>query len=111
LAQNAAPSGPKSPDEYSAVVISHEMFSQDDEINKRLFEKGYTVEQAQFLYDLAAEYMVPLVLDIAAEFEAERQLEKLIHSFGSAERWAEISRQLLAFGRKNLPPEVLGGLS
>ena len=111
LAQAPASSLPKSPQDYSAVTISHEMFTHDDEINKRLFEKGFTVEQAQFLYDLAAEYMVPLVLDIAAEFEAERQLEKLVHAFGGAERWAEISRQLLAYGRKNLPPEVLGGLS
>lgn len=101
---------PASGGEYT-ITISHEMFTTDDEINQRLHKKGFTNEQAQFLYDLAAEKMVPLILDIAQEFEAERQTDKLIATFGSKERFAEVSRQLLAFGKKNLPPEVLEGLA
>jgi hypothetical protein len=101
---------PEKPEDY-AIAISHDMFTEDDAINAKLFEKGFTQEQAQFLYDLAAEYMVPLVLDIAREFEAERQLEKLVEAFGGKERYAEVSRQLLAYGRKNLPADVLEGLA
>lgn len=101
---------PASPNDY-AITITHDMFTQDDEINKRLHEKGFTQDQAQFVYDLGAEYMVPLVMDIAREFESERQKDKLIATFGSKERWAEVSRQLLAYGRKNLTPDVLNGLA
>lgn len=101
---------PASPKDY-AIKIDHTMFTEDDEINKRLHDKGFSVEQAQFLYDLAAEYMVPMVLDIAREFEAERQLDKLIDTFGSRERYQEVARQLQAYGQKNLPKEVLEGLS
>ncbi|MDB5477730.1 MAG: hypothetical protein JWM96_225 [Alphaproteobacteria bacterium] len=101
---------PASPNEYK-ITISHDMFTTDDEINQRLFEKGYTNEQAQFLYDLAAEKMVPLILDISREFEAERQLEKLNTAFGGKERFREVSRQLLAYGKKNLPKDVLDSLA
>lgn len=100
---------PASANEYQ-IVISHDMFTQDDEINQRLHEKGFSNEQVQIVYDLAAEKMVPLVLDIAREFEAERQMDRLIAAFGSKEKYAEISRQLLAFGQKNLPQDVLEGL-
>ena len=43
--------------------------------------------------------------------EADREVERLIAAFGGAEKWQEISRQLLAYGRKNLPEDVLESLS
>jgi len=101
---------PNDPKDYK-IVISHEMFAQDDEIDKKLHEKGFSNEQAQFVYDLAADYMVPLILDIAQEFEAERQLERLTATFGGKERYREIARQLAAYGQKNLPKDVLDGLA
>lgn len=93
------------------IEINHTMFTQDDEINKRLHEGQFTNAQAQLVYDLAAQYMVPLILDIAQEFEAERQLDRLVAAFGGKERYAEVSRQLLAYGQKNLPKDVLEGLA
>lgn len=101
---------PTSAKEYT-IEINHEMFTADEEINQRLHEKGFSNEQAQFLYDLAAEKMVPMILEIAQEFEAERQTDKLITTFGGKERFAEVSRQLLAYGKKNLAPEVLDSLA
>lgn len=101
---------PEKPSDYQ-ISISHDMFTEDEAINAKLLEKGFTRDQAQFVYDLAAEYMVPLVLDIASEFEAERQLERLYAAFGGAERYGEVAKQLLAYGRKNLSPDLLSGLS
>lgn len=101
------------PEENTAynIRIHHEMFTQDDEIDAVLQAHGFTNSQAQTVYDLAAEKMVPLVLEIAREFEAERQLDRLITAFGSKERYQEIARQLLAFGQKTLPQDVLDGLA
>lgn len=93
------------------IVIHHDMFTQDDDIDATLRANGFTNQQAQIVYDLASEKMVPLVLEIAREFEAERQLDRLIATFGSKERYQEIARQLLAFGQKTLPQDVLDGLS
>lgn len=101
---------PESPDGYS-VTMKDNLLQVDGEVNKRLHAKGFTSEQVQEVYDLAAERLVPMILDIAAEFQADREIERLVAHFGGAEQWREVSRQLLAYGRKNLPPQVLEGLS
>ena len=102
--------GPKSPDEY-CIDCSHGMFEPDAEINQRLFDKGMTNEQVQEVYNLAKEKMVPMVRDINREYQADREIEKLINHYGGSEQWKEVARQLLAFGQKNLPADVLDNLS
>ncbi len=101
---------PATPEDY-CIDCRHGLFTPDSGINARLHAAGFTPEQAQTVYDLAAEKLVPLILDIAAQFEAEREIERLEKAFGGPERWQEMSRQLAAFGRRALPPEALEGLS
>lgn len=101
---------PATPDEYE-VAVKDDLFEPDPDLNKRLHAKGFNAEQVQEVYDLAVERMVPMILDMAAEFQAEREIERLISHFGSEEKWREASRQMLTFGRKNLPAPVLEGLS
>lgn len=105
-----APSVPKSADDY-CVECKHGLFDIDANMNKRLHEKGFTNEQVQIVYDLAAEKMIPMIVEMAGDFQADREVEKLIEHFGGPEQWQEISRQLLAFGQKNLPADVLDTLS
>ena len=107
VVQNAAP---HSPDDY-CIDCAHGLFEPDKEINTRLHQKGFSEEQAQEVYDIAAEKIVPMIMDIAAEFEAERELDRLKDHFGGEEKWREVSTQLLSFGQKNLPPEVLKGMA
>lgn len=104
------PSVPKSHEDY-CVNCDHGYFQVDKELNKKLHEKGFTNEQVQVVYDLAAEKMVPLVMQMAADYNAEREIEKLVSQFGGEEKWREVSRQLLAFGQKALPADVLETLS
>ena len=104
------PRPPKSPEEY-CIECQHGLFKPDAEVNTRMHELGLTHEQAQAIYDLAAEKMVPMLAEIAADFNADREVEKLINHFGGVEQWKVISRQLLAFGQKNLPSDVLDNLS
>ncbi|MCE7887223.1 MAG: hypothetical protein DYH13_06950 [Alphaproteobacteria bacterium PRO2] len=101
---------PKSPEDY-CIDCSHGMFEPDVEVNARMHAKGFSHEQAQELYNLAAEKMMPLIAEIAAEFQADREVERLINHFGGLEKWKEVSRQLLAFGRQNVSPDVLKNLS
>lgn len=107
---SAMPRPPASPDEY-CVDCSHGLFQPDGDVNSRLFEKGFTPEQVQAVYDLAAEKFVPMILEVTQEFRADREVERLVAAFGGEEQWQEVSRQLLAFGKKSLPPEVLASLS
>lgn len=104
------PAAPKSPQEY-CIECMHGMFEPDEEINARLHAKGFTQEQAQEVYDLAAEKMVPMVRELSADVKADREVEKLITHFGGAAQWKEVSRQLLMFGQKHLPADVLENLA
>lgn len=101
---------PERPEDYP-VRCDHGLFEPDAEVNRRLHDAGMTPEQVQTVYDLAAERMVPMIGDLAAEFQADREVERLVQHFGGKEKWQEVSRQLFAWGRQNLPPDVLDGLS
>jgi hypothetical protein len=101
---------PESADEY-CVKCDHGLFEPDLEVNKILHARGFTPEQVQTVYDLAAERLVPMILELAGDYKADREVERLMSAFGGPEKWQEISRQLLAYGRKNLPNDVLESLS
>ncbi|MCB1563471.1 MAG: hypothetical protein KDJ75_07850 [Alphaproteobacteria bacterium] len=101
---------PASHEDY-CIECAHGMFTPDTEVNRRLHEKGLTQEQVQEVYDLAAERLVPMVAELVAEFQADRELERLERHFGGSEKWQAVSRQLLAFGHKNLEPTVLDNLA
>lgn len=105
-----SPAVPATHAEY-CVDCSHGLFSSDEDINRRLHERGFSQEQAQLVYDLAAERMVPMVTQLAGDFQADREIERLIVHFGGEEKWKEVSRQLLAFGRRQLPPDVLDNMA
>lgn len=107
---SSQPRAPKTHEEY-CVDCDHGLFQEDMELNKRMHDMGFTNEQVQFVYDIAAEKMVPMVIDIASDFKAEHEVEKLIEHFGGVERWNEVSRQLLSFGQKNLPADALDSLT
>ncbi len=101
---------PETAKDYN-VSVPNDLFDIDEELNERLLTKGFTEEQVQEVYNLAAEKLVPLIVEMAAEFQADREVERLVEKFGGVDQWKEISRQLLAFGKKNLPGDVLEGLS
>ncbi len=83
----------------------------DAQVNNRLHAKGFTQDQAQEVYNIAADKMMPMMREMAMDYRADREVEKLVTHFGGVEQWREVSRQLLAFGQKNLPEDVLDNLS
>lgn len=101
---------PESADAYN-IVLPSEMLKNDPEINARLHAKGFTNAQVQEVYDLASEKLVPMIVDIMNDVQADRELERIVDHFGGPEAWARVSRQLLAFGRKNLPDAILQTLA
>lgn len=101
---------PETPDAYQ-IAERHPLLQPDPDLNARLHTAGFTPEQAQLVYDLAHERVLPVIEDLAAQFEADRQLVRLIDHFGGEDRWSEISRQLLAWGKANLSPDVLSALA
>lgn len=101
---------PETPDGY-AIAERHPLLASDPDLNALLHGAGFTADQAQLVYDLAADRVLPMIEGLAAEFEADRQLVRLIDHFGGEEAWGEVSRQILAWGKANMPPDVLGALA
>lgn len=101
---------PEGPEGY-CIDCAHGLFEPDPEVNARLHAAAFTPEQAQLLYDLAAERLAPMVRDIAAGMAAERDMERLVAHFGGEEGWREMSRQMLAWAKKSLPPDAVEALS
>ncbi len=101
---------PESPEGYE-IKPQHDLCGPDDEINRRLHEAGFTCGQAQLVYDLAAERLLPLIAEAAAEFESGKQREKLNAEFGDEERFRRLAPQIAAWGRANLSEPVFAALA
>lgn len=101
---------PDAPDGY-AIEAKHELCCVDEAINARLHQAGFSQPQAQLVYDLAAERLLPLIAEAASQFEADRQVETLRAHFGGEDRFRRVAAQITAWGRANLPPPVMEALS
>ena len=101
---------PDSPDEYK-IEVKHKLLASNPEVNAKLCALGFTNKQAQAVYDLAAEKVLPIIEDLASDYEADRQRASLIKEFGSEDKWNEISQQLYQWGKQNLSETLLDALS
>lgn len=101
---------PPSAEDYQ-IKIANEILANDPEINRRLYAAGFTQDQAQLVYDLAAERLIPLVTEIAEVFETEGQVARLVKEFGSEQRWRVVASQIDAWGRAHLPQRAFEALS
>lgn len=106
----AALGRPSEPGGY-AIAAPHPLLESDPDLNTRLHTAGFTQKQAQLVYELAAERVVPMITEGLEEIEASRQVERLQEHFGGADAWRESARQLRTWGAANLPADVLGTLA
>jgi hypothetical protein len=101
---------PDSPDGY-CIECRHDLLTPHPEVNRRLHEAGFTSRQAQLVYDLAHEHVIPVIETMQSEFETRRGLDRLKDYFGGDARWNEAARQVSAWGRANLPPDIYQALA
>ncbi|MFC3126819.1 hypothetical protein ACFOD4_17275 [Pseudoroseomonas globiformis] len=101
---------PETAEEYS-IEAKHELCGPDAAINARLHEAGFTCEQVQLVYDLAAERLLPLIAEAAADYEAQKQMSKLSEALGGEEQFRRVAPQIAAWGRANLAKPVFEALS
>lgn len=101
---------PETPDGYE-IAPPHPLLAADAELNARLHAAGFTQKQAQLVYELAAERMLPMLQEGIEEIEASREVERLERHFGGAEAWRDCARQIRTWAEANLPPQVREVLS
>jgi len=101
---------PESPDGYQVAAPS-DLVESNPEINAKLHAAGFTPQQAQLVYDLAADHLLPLVDEVLDEFGSARDSERLAHRFGGNEAWRALAAQIKTWGHANLSDEVFTTLS
>ena len=101
---------PARPEDY-AIEAPHELLQADPEVNARLHAAGFTPAQAQLVYELVADRLLPLLDDAVQELEATRQVERLTDHFGGREKWQALARQIGTWGRANLAEDTYATLA
>ncbi|MBM3567169.1 MAG: hypothetical protein FJX46_00265 [Alphaproteobacteria bacterium] len=101
---------PERPEDYDCKC-NHPLLWRDPAVEKKMFAAGFTPAQAQLVYDLAAEHMLPVFEEATASFHADRERQRAIDHFGGEEKWRELKRQLAQWGERHLPKEVFEALS
>jgi hypothetical protein len=96
---------PASAEDYQ-LEARDELLEPTPAINTRLHQAGFTQEQAQLVYDLAAEHVLPLIDDAIGELHAARDAERLAQHFGGDASWQNMARQIRTWGEANLAGEV-----
>lgn len=100
---------PDLPDGYS-IESKHALCGPDAAVNSKLHAAGFTPAQVQLVYDMAAERLMPLIAEAAADYEARRQVEKLSEKFGGEERFRRTASQIASWGSADLAPGVYDAL-
>ena len=93
------------------IEIKSNLMKNDSEINQKLFDLGFTNEQVQAVYDLAADKVIPIILGLSDAFKTDRDLSELEQFFGGSERFNTVARQISAWGEKNLDKPVFETLA
>jgi hypothetical protein len=94
------------PAEEWTIASPHPLIEADGELNEKLRAAGFSQTQAQLVYDLAAQRLLPVIRDALGEIESQQQLERLQRHFGGAEAWSQTARQLKSWAATHLDPGV-----
>ncbi|MDO8606946.1 MAG: hypothetical protein Q7R40_10450 [Phaeospirillum sp.] len=99
---------PGIPDRAELYQITHKHpdLASSPDVNHRLHKAGFTQQQAQLVYDLAHDCLLPLLADMTGKNGEAADLSHLQQHFGGETRWRQIAPQLAAWGKKNLPVEA-----
>jgi len=100
---------PASPTDYQLDV--DDLLGIDDIANQRMFDEGFSNAQAQVVYDLAAERLMPMVQQITQDADDARQVDALVQHFGGTDRFEALRPQLRAWGEANLGTNVFETLA
>lgn len=100
---------PETPEQYR-IEILEDFLDRDPEMEALLHQAGFTEEQVQLVYDLAAERLAPLMVEVVKAARGAGDNARLEAHFGGPQRWKETKRQLKKWGEKKLPPDAFGAL-
>lgn len=101
---------PGSGDDYE-ITLDHPAVDIDPDVNARLHAAGFSQDQAQLVYDLAVEKLLPVLREASSSVSRDTQIAHLENTFGGPESWKHTSRQIESWARANLPDDIVDALS
>ena len=96
---------PETADEYPV----NELFD-DDDIRNKFHEIGLTKYQVEKIYDIANEFLAPVISEMYATQNEKNSMNELKTFFGGTEKMNDALRAIDAFGKKFLPTDAFDEL-
>lgn len=102
---NRAIGVPENPSEYP----TNELYD-DENLRQKFFDIGLTVSQVEKIYDIANEFLSPLISDLFSVQNESNAIAELKNYFGSDEKMNDALRAINAFGERFLPHDAFDEL-
>ena len=102
---NRAIGVPESADEYP----TNELFD-DENLRRKFHDIGLTSSQVEKIYDIANEFLAPVISELFSVSDENNALSELRTFFGGTEKMTEAMRAINTFGERFLPREAFDEL-
>ena len=102
---NRAIGVPESASEYP----THELYD-DENLRQKFFEIGLTSTQVEKIYDIANEFLSPVISELFSVQSETNSINELKSFFGSDEKMNDALRAINAFGKQFLPHDAFDAL-
>ena len=95
--------------ETSEQYPTNELFD-DENLRRKFHDIGLTSSQVEKIYDIANEFLAPVISDLYNTQNEKNALAELKNFFGGTEKMNEALRAIDAFGKKFLPADAFDEL-
>ena len=94
----------------SAAEYPKDTMFDDDALREKFFEIGLTSDQAEKIYQIANDFLTPVLSDLFNAQNETNAMNELKNFFGDDEKMCDALRAINAFGEKYLPREAFDTL-
>ena len=102
---NSAIGVPNNASEYP----TNELYD-DEDLRKKFFDIGLTCTQVEKIYDIANEFLSPLISDLFSVQNESKAINELRNFFGSTEKMNDALHAINSFGERFLPRDAFDAL-
>ena len=95
--------------ENSSEYPTHELYD-DENLRQKFFEIGLTKNQVKKIYDIANEFLSPVISDLFSVHNESTAMNELRNFFGGDEKMLDALRAINAFGERFLPHDAFDAL-
>lgn len=95
--------------ENASEYPTHELYD-DENLRQKFFEIGLTKKQVEKIYDIANEFLSPVISDLFSARDESTAMNELKTFFGGDEKMIDNLRAINAFGERFLPHDAFESL-